>query len=407
MKRRYLRVIALLLASMLLFTGCKSLSKEDSGENSEGDNEQAVGTRVTWEEQLSNWKSQAPNEIEDFVLAMPSKEYRISADVYIPDELESYEVENVRISRHIFEDVEGVLKACAASCELQIREEVEVREREEIFENGEYIRFATILMGEKDTSIVSINSSQVMISTPFLQKYANWSLLSWRDRMHVGKVHSETMMEASDEILLSEQEIEKIKTDMENVLGVEFLDNYMLETCTLERLEELLEYEKKYYEMYGLELDPDMSWKATEADEGTVLWLQQGYHGISLLFDEPEFSETGASYVVYNYCNIVSSKEGMKGIVTGQLYDIHEAVETVKILSFGEFIEKHMEMRSGMETEVVKIGLYYLPYYSGEGLDFIAKPVWYVQTAEVGEFGYPVRNAAIYDAVTGKEIPWY
>lgn len=402
MKKRMMRFLCLGTVCIVLLTGCNPLSKEDTEQG-----EQAVVNRVTWEEHMENWKTKAPNEIEDSILAFASKDYRITADVYLPDELDSYEVSTIRISRHLHDNPEEVLKACMEYFELEVPKEFEVLEAMDQLEGGVDRPYIVGLKGNENATFAVLSGSGVMIASPLLQDYSNWGLLSWDERMQISKVHSETMMQPTDIELLSEEEVMEIKENLESIFGVPFLDNYMLETCTLERLQDLLEYEKTFYQKHGLELDESMRWKATESDEGTVLWLQQGYEGIPLLFDEPEFSETGASYLVASFCNVVSSKDGLEGLTMSELYDIHEPMETVQILSLGEFIEKHMEMRSGLQTNVARIGLYYLPYYTGEGLDFIAKPVWYVQTEEMGATGYPERQSAIYDAVTGDEIPWY
>lgn len=402
MKKKITRFLCLGMASILLFTGCKPLSKEDAETD-----EDAVVNRVTWEENMENWKTKAPNEIEDSILAFASKDYRITADVYLPDELDSYEVSTIRISRHLHEKPEEVLKACMEYFGLETSKELEVLKTTEQMEGGVERPYVLGANGEENGIIAALSGSSVLIASPFLQDYSNWGLLSWYERMQISKVHSETMMQPTDRELLSEEEVLEIKENLESIFGVPFLDNYMLETCTLERLQDLLEYEKTFCQKHGLELDENVRWNATEDDEGTVLWLQQGYDGIPLLFDEPEYSETGASYPVSSYCNVVSSKDGLEGLTMSELYEIHGPEETVQILSLGEFIEKHMEMRSGLQTNVARIGLYYLPYYTGEGLDFIAKPVWYVQTEEMGATGYPERQSAIYDAVTGDEIPWY
>lgn len=399
MKKKILHILCLGMISILIFTGCYPLSREDE--------EEAVGNRVTWEEQMENWKTKAPKEIENKIVAIKSKDYSICADVYISDELECYEVSTIRISRHLYEKPDEVLKACMEYFGLKGSKGLEILKSTEKMEGGVERPYVLGANGDENGIIAALSGSSVLIASPLLQDYSNWGLLSWRERMQISKVHAETMMQPTDIELLSEEEVREIKANLESIFGVPFLDNYMLETCTLERLQDLIEYEKTFYQMHGLELDENMRWYATAEDEGTVLWLQQGYEGIPLLFDEPEYSETGASYLVSSYCNVVSSKEGLEGITMSDLYEIHGPEETVQILSLGEFIEKHIEMRGGLQTNVVRIGLYYLPYYTGEGLDFIAKPVWYVQTQEMGETGYPERQSAIYDAVTGEEIPWY
>ena len=402
MKKKITRFLCLGMASILLLTGCNPLSKEDIETD-----EDVVVNRVTWEENMANWKTKAPNEIEDSILAFASKEYRITADVYLPDELDSYKVSTIRISRHIHDNPEKVLRDCMEYFGLEVSKEFVISKEMVPLEDGREMPRIVGLKGNESTTDAILSGTRVLINSPLLKDYSNWGLLSWRERMQISKVHSETMMQATDIELLSEEEVMEIKENLESIFGVPFLDNYMLETCTLERLQDLLEYEKTFYQKHGLELDENMRWNATEDDEGTVLWLQQGYDGIPLLFDEPEYSETGASYLVSSYCNVVSSKEGLEGLMMSELYEIHGPEETVQILSLGEFIEKHMEMRSGLQTNVARIGLYYLPYYTGEGLGFIAKPVWYVQTEEMGATGYPERQSAIYDAVTGDEIPWY
>lgn len=400
MKKKVLCLFCLVLMSIVVFTGCNPLSKENT------ETEEDVANSLKWEKQMEEWKALAPNEIDDKVIAIESKMYRIGADVYIPDELESYEVKIIKISRHIFEHPDEVLRDCLAYFEIEAAEQLEVINQELYFENGEAQKYV-LDVAEDRSHMACINGSHVLISNPFFQNYSNWDLLEWDSRMHVKKVHSETMMEESEIELLSEEAIADIKQNLEENLGVDFLDSYLLETCTKERLQDMLTYEKNFYESAGLELDPDMRWSATEEDEGTVLWLFQGYEGIPLLYDAPELEVVGGTDTAMSHCIVVSSKEGLEGMEIMTLFDIKEEVETVQILSFGEFIEKHKELRAGIETDVLRVGLYYLPYYAGEGVDFIAKPVWYVQTVSDGELDGMGRQAAIYDAVTGEEISWY
>lgn len=389
MKKKIICIICGILISILLLTGCKPLSRENT----------------TGEDIITEWKEVSPDKLDMHITVELSDSYQIDADIMLSEELKSYEVKKILISRKVLENVDVVLENWLSYCGVSDFEEVIVSEREEPLENGVNMQMAHVNFGENDNSWAQVRSVYAIMSTPFSDNYRTWGLHRMFHRQLLWRAHHELLAEDTDIELVSNEEIHDIQKQIEKTFQVNFMD-CVVYGCTLERLQEVLEWELKYDQDTGTQRNEDARWEATEDDEGLILCFRQGYEGIPVFYDEPSSNSTGGIWAVENYCMVTVSKEKVEGLEFMNPYEIKGASETVKILSFGEFIEKHIIARKGLDTKVVNIGLYYLPIYTGNELDFEAKPIWCVQTEEEGELGYPVRNTTIYDAVTGDEIPW-
>lgn len=394
--KKFIKMVCVVFVGTLLFTGCGgyALNKEDT-------------TVDTWAETVEAWKTMKPNEVENHITVEVSDTYRIDADIMIPDELDSYEVSTIHLSRHVYEDVAAVLEEWMECYGIEYDAEIEVREKEDELENGEMMKLARVTFGEEENSSAQVRTTYAIMDSPFSSSNGDWRLQNIYERQEFGRIHHEYMKQPVEEELITEEEILAIKEDLENIFEVEFLDDYTLYTCTVERIEKAVEWELAYMESLGVEADTEKDWEITEDDEGTILSFRQGYEGIPLIAMDPSKSETGAMWRIANYCQVVSSKDKIEGIHLLNPYDITGEAERVRILSFGEIMEQHATSRQGIETMVVNVGLYYLPIYTGEGLKFTAKPVWYVQMEmPVPNTEYTQRDALLYDAVTGEEIAW-
>lgn len=390
MKRKLVFWIGMSILCILLFTACNPLSNEDTIVHS-------------WEDTLAKWKSMLPKDVEEHVTMEVSETYRIDADVLIPNELESYEVDTIELTRHVYDDVENVLEKWINYCEIESDEEIVVTEKEDVLEDGTYMQFAKVSFGEDEDSQAQVRSTYALMSTPFSLNYGIWSLQQVYNKQAMGRFHHEYMKEPSEKKLITEAEILDIKENVETIFETEYLTEYELYTCTLERLTEAVEWEQEYMRQLGMEEEP---WNVTEADEGTVLFFRQGYEDIPLLTVGVSSDETGAVWSVNSYCMVISSKEEIKGLNLYNPYDVKGKNETVEIMSFAELVEEHVADSQGVDTTVVHVGLYYLPIYSGDGLDFLGKPVWYVQVEMESDMGYLTRDGVLYDAVTGEIIKW-
>ena len=379
-----------LLFVMTCFTACNPLSSEDT-------------TTDSWEDTLEMWKTMTPKEIEEHIAVDVSETYRIDADVLISDKLETFEVNTIKLNRHVYEDVEAVLEKWLDYCGIETDAEIVVDEKDDILEDGNYMQFASANFGDDSISQAQVRSVYAVMSTPFSQNYSTFCLLQMYDRQAMGRFHYEFMKEPSEKELITESKILDIKKNIETIFETEYLAEYELYTCTLDRLEQVVEWEQEYRTQLGREVE---KWDLTEADEGTVLCFRQGYEGIPFMPVGVSFDETGASWGVESFCKVTSSKYGIEGLALFNPYNIEGETGTVEILSFAELIERHIADSQGVDVTVVNVGLYYLPIYEGEGLEFMAKPVWYVQTEMKSDIGYLTRDGVLYDAVTGEVIQW-
>ena len=393
--KNMIRRIGYILVSVLLLTGCGgyALENEDT-------------TVDTWAETVEKWKEMSPQEIGDHVTVEVSDTYHIDADIMLSDELDSYEVARVKLTRHLYEDPASVLEELLNYLGIEYEGEIEVREKDDLLENGNMMQSAGVKYGGGEYW-VQVRTAYATMTSPFTENYGTWNMQNVYDRQALGRVHHDFMAEPSEKELITEAEILEIKEKLESIFGVEFMEEYTLYTCTAERLQQVVEWELEFMKALGMEIAPEEYWQVSEADEGTVLSFYQGYKGIPLLADSPNHSVTGAVWGVQNYCQVISSKEKVEEVSLQNPFEIKEEVETVKILSFGELMEKHAAGRGALETTVVNVGLYYTPIYTGEGLDFVTKPVWYIQIETPLEgSAYVQRDSILYDAVTGEEIPW-
>ena len=390
MQNKIRGLISLLLVIVLVLTGCKPMHREDT-------------TVDTWEEILAEWKSVSPQELEDHISVTVSDSYCIDADVLISESLERYEIQNVYLTRYILDDVESVLKNWLTYCGITEYSEIRQKECGKLLEEGKEMYRAETEFGEDDLSWAQVYSTYVLMATEFTDNYGIWNLHSMFTRQNAGWLDLKKVKMLENNEIITQQKILEIQENIEAVFGVEFMEDYIFYTYNLEQLKEIVDFTHKYEQDRGF---ITKEWDVTDADEGTVIVFQQGYQGIPFTFLQPSKNVTGATWSVDNYCLVTVSKDEIKGLEIMNLYNIEEEAESVKILSFGEFIEKHIQMREGVDTKVVDIGLYYLPIYMGEDSRFVTKPVWCVQTEKMKDSGYPILEWNIYDAATGEEMAW-
>ena len=393
MNRKVLSIVCIILFSLVCLIGCNPMRQEEIQTD-------------TLETCLERLKESSPKELEEHLELEVSDSYRIDADIRITKELESYEVKNVKLSRIVFENLDVILKEWLNYCGKEVSTEVEVMKSGDGLENGENMEVAYVSFGEDGLSWVQVRSVYAIMHTPFSDNYGTWRIEDTYQRQKIGPVHYTGMDVLPEKAVISDTEAIKIKDGLESVFGITYMDEYKMYTYTEERLQKIVENELAYMEKCGYEKDPNLHWDVTEEDEGAVLCFYQGYDGIPLFYDEPSVNQTGASWPVNNYCTVITSKNGVEGLKLMNSYNIGDETESVKILSLGEFIEKHIEARKGVDTTVVSIGLYYLPIYTGEELDFVTKPIWCVEMMRQDEVGDSVVDSVIYDAVTGDEISW-
>lgn len=390
MQKKILRLIYLVIVTALIFTGCNPMKKEDT-------------TVDTWEETLTEWKSVSPQEIDEHIDVTVSDSYCIDADIMVSESLESYEIQNVYLTRHILDDVGTVLESWLAYCGIAEYSEIKHAECGKLLEEGKEMYMADAGFGEDNLSWAQVRSTYALMVTEFTENYGKWNLHSMFSRQNDGWMNlNKTKILENNEIIPQEKVLE-IQENIASIFGVEFMDEYILYTYNLEQLKEIVDFTYKYEKDMGF---ITQKWDVTDADEGAVIVFQQGYQGIPFTFLQPSKNVTGATWSVDNYCLVTVSKDEIKGLEIMNLYNIEEEAESVKILSFGEFVEKHVQMREGVDTKVVNIGLYYLPIYTEEAFRFVTKPVWCVQTEKMKESGYTIREWDIYDAVTGEEMAW-
>lgn len=392
MKKKLIAISSLVLIGLIFFTGCNPMRKE-----------RAVAD--TWETTLAEWKTLSPKELEKHIELEVSDTYHINAELMVSEKLDDYEIPNVYLRRHVYEDTEAVLKEWLDYCGVSSYSDITKGKRDDILENGERIAYAMTDFGEDNQSWAQVRSVHAGMYTPFSDHYGSLNLLNMFHYQNSGWMDYEKMKSPSEKEIITQEQVSDIKKNIESIFDTEFLDENILYIYTLERLQEVVEYERAYQGKVGF-VSEESIWNVAEDDEGTVLCFLQGYEGIPLFYGDASQNTTGAVWGVENYCLIISSKEGIEGLEFKNPYDITGEAESVEILTFGEFMEKHIEMCSAVDTTVVNVGLYYLPVYMGENLDFVTKPVWCVQTEETEAHGYPLRQTFIYDAVTGEEIPW-
>lgn len=386
MRKKILRLVSLMVIITLIFSGCNPMRKEDT-------------TGDTWEETLIEWKSMSPKEIEEHIEIKVSDSYCIDADIMVSEILEDYQVRNVYLTRHVFEDVRTVLENWLAYCGVTEYSEIVQMECGKLLEEEEEMYMADAEFGEDNFSWAQVRSTYALMVTEFSDNYDTWNLHSMFARQNNGWLDYGMAKEVADKEIITQKKLLEIKENVESIFEVEFMEDYILYAYTLERLKEVVDYEKDMGYI-------TQEWNVTDDDEGAVIVLQQGYEGIPFAFGQPSRNVTGATWGVENYCVVTVSKDGIEGLNFMNPYDIEGEAETVKILSFGEFIEKHVQMREGVDTKVVNVGLYYLPIYTDEAFRFVTKPVWCVQTEKMKETGYPIQEWDIYDAVTGEEMAW-
>lgn len=390
---------------ILLVTGCKPMEQTEV-KNSE------------WELFLKEMETKAPNEIGSHISVDVSEGFAIDADIVISDQIEKYEVCNLKLYRHIFDNKEELMQQLIEIMGWENVEEAEERVTDDVLENGENIISLGTVHDGKD--YVQIRDSYLVLATEELNKYSNWNLGLFLETYGIAERYYMNQLEEPQELeFLSLEEVEEYAKKLSEELGVEYICDSKVYTCTYERLQSVVEQEQQYNQKIGWE-ENDVDYTVSKEDEAYFVELHQGYSGISLIPYGMDYTVTN-SFSVQNQCELLVSADGILELGLVNIYDdIQKVGEAQKILSLSEILNIHFNRYKNslvanedgditLTEKVVKIQLYYLPVCTNPDImEFTAKPVWcFLSEVEDKHFGEGFsRSGVIYDAVTGEELPW-
>ena len=268
---------------------------------------------------------------------------------------------------------------------------------DEVMENGESITATGIEEGEAFAQVRSRN----MLLTKNRLKMDNWGIGAFSENISNYLAEMELFKDLD---FLSVDEVIAEAHTLVKELGLAFDSAEWVYSCSMESLQKVVQREQALYEEIKMETDKDFN--VTKEDEAYILYLYQGHKGIPFIPYELSSDITGSLLGVVNRCELTYSANGLESLTLRNPYDIGEVEETVEILSAGEILEQHYKRNAGSEETVIKMQLYYQPIHV-EGLEFIAKPVWYILSDVPNLYSDKLtRDAVVYDAVTGQELPW-
>lgn len=395
-KKYRIHVLVLMIVCVYLFTGCKPLSVDKDETQS-------------WQDVLEGLKEIAPNEVESHIEEKVSDSLSIDADIVISEELSAYSVGDLTMYRHLFEndEKETILRQLVDKCGWWSQNELP----EMIFEttsttieNGENESILLLDTDEgknawvRDLSLMAINQE-------FSQRYGDMALRAffgptWNPNCEYREVIEETVDLDFCTVIEAENDIREFTES----LGIEFSCDSLVYTCTLERLNQIIEKQKNYYEQWNETYDMSV----TKADEAYIMVLQQGYQGIPLFpyhLSNSVINTTASG----NSCYAFYSAEGIEEMELRNVYDIKEAGKKNEIMSLGEVLELYCSKYGnelGVKETIKRIQLYYLPICTDkETLEFTAKPIWYFESY-VERNANLMKRAVVFDAVTGEVLPW-
>lgn len=400
MRKKCRLVVSIISICVVFITGCKPMSNKTGVDNE-------------FESLIKEFKTIAPNEVDSHITINISEKFSMDADIIISDELETYSVENLKMKRHLFTDKEILLKKIIE--EFRWKQEnltdIQFRLLDDTLENGEKETVLSIEDESENSGYAYVRDRYVTVDNELGRQYGAWSISAYSEiNIEPDMCYLEEMKEEISLDFLSVEKVKDYASKLVKDFEIDFWVDSTVYTCTLEKLQNVMEREHRFYIENGW--DDEIRREVNKDDEAYFVTMQQGNKGISF-FPYNVSKEVSNSYLVGNQCCIIYSKDGIEDLYISNMYDIIDTVEKKEIISLGDLLEIYYNQYGNTlatREEIIKIQLYYLPICTDEmNLEFTAKPIWYVlSNVERDMAGEKTiqRRAVMYDAATGEEIKW-
>lgn len=368
-----------------------------------------------WESLVTELKETVPNEVDSHIYMEASENFCVDADVLLPEQLDAYSVGNLTMYRHVFrdEEKEELMKILLAEFEWNkdMMSKTSYRVKDDMLENGEKETALSLDYNENGTIIVQSRAISAS-SGPLSEHYSEWGIFIF-DEKEEDPDYFELLKQIENDCLefASVEEVKKYTKEFTEKLEIKFDCESEVYAFSTDKIESMVEQQKKFYDEINV-TDVEMEQSVTNEDEAYCVVLLQGAGGIPLFPYEISSTVTNTTFAG-SQCYAFYSAQGIVDMKIRNVYDIENIGEDKEILSLGEILETHYNQRgkqNSAKEKVIKIRLYYLPICVDESnLKFEAKPVWYIlSNVERGTEGLKnsTREAVVYDAVTGEELPW-
>lgn len=383
--------ICITLLLCIFLTGCNPMSRE-------------VETAADWGETLSQLREMSPAELPEHLKVEVSESLMIDADIEIWDELKDFEAGNLLLTQHIFErkDTVDILLNHIGNPEV-----LGTRERgtESFLDDGR-----ELFLYDADIEDDGwVQARDIYFSVYRMNGRAFNDIIGEYSYSEVKTLNPVEMMSKEQELdFAGREEVLEALNDLFDDLDISMMGENCY-ACTLENLTneaELVkeEYEDPVFEEHLARLNLD----AEKADEAYILHYRQGYGGIPYCPYSLDVSITESDWYFGAGCKIIYDAQGIIGMNSYSLFDLVEVKSPIRLLSFGEMLEKYVEEQNsasvGKQITLAKAGLYYLPVLiDADRLQYEAKPVWIFLNDDDMERAQ-MRTICIYDAVTGERL---
>ena len=360
---------------------------------------------LTIQEQL---KSTSPNEVPEHVKLTIAEDIEMDADIFLPDNLKEYKLQDMYFTRKMYSDTEK--KKIAKELSEQFQQEVINETTYEVneLENGKEEKVYRIDFQGKDNTSILVGECMLWMLIGDFHKldiiYGNQTIsnsLHWnyeKDR----ELNFATVQKAKEEFLKLLQQCD--------VEVAERIDCYSLDAATMQKIYE--EQDKGFMEINNA---GDYSY-GTE-DEAYALEAYHSYKGIPFYPYETTQNLCKTEQEMRSMCSCYYNREGIIKFTVNYRLEKERAGEEQQIITIGDVMEKNVERLNsvvGMGPIVIKdITLNYLPVLEdGEKMEFHGIPIYSVlyQQKELfqvyGGESYYVWNCKVinYNAYTGEVI---
>lgn len=385
--------LAGIMAGLLLLSGCNPMSREVVQEDG-------------WAEVLDELKTGTPDQIESHITADVSESLTIDADISGIDGLNAYELENIKMERHLFKsNKEEILQLVLEEMPIVNPTEPAERQTDYYLENGEE-EISLGVDSEEEVGFVQVRDSYMVGTTEeYWQLYEGlnafdvYTYKGYRELSdpalagHFGELESDRDLE-----FLSLEEAEQYLVEFLKKTGVEMDCNIKIFSASEEVLQKIAEEE-----------EADLSFQ--KENEAYWILFPQSYKGVPFISATVPASVSNSSYGVHQDNYLLLTEKGILDFGVRNVFDIDGTESPQPIISVGEVLEKVVQRheqtaKENVKERVVEVELCYLPVWDGgTSMSFTAKPVWYVRSVVI-EDNWEGVSETIYDAVTGDEISW-
>lgn len=397
MKNKVVMIFSILGICVCL-NGCMPVT-EDTNQTDTNINQTTSSEEDRVKSAIKKYEGISPDQLPERVQMSISEGLEIDAALDVSYELSEYSVDELTLTRHIFNQKECVDDMLDLTGNPKVKS-YESQKKDDTLENGKQMEMYNARLVKdgfvqgRDLYLLAV------IPDRLLREVATDEQIPHNTIEQVPK-NENLKFESSDVICEEMQKFFK-KLDIPDMLEPEIF------TYSKENLQKWTDEDYRTAKNAGFDEAEEYNLKFTDQDEYYYIRYRQGHNGIpynyynNIVSDDTTGTTWNASLTEVTY-----GTKGIERLKLSGIFKCKSVGEKVGIIPFSDILKKFIDSNASYSDRnkitVKKIGLSYLPVVSdADSLEFNARPIWYFfYDVKAGEDGSE-RSSTVYDAVTGE-----